>query len=252
MLPRVVRRGEGPPLLLIHGTAADWRTWSLALGTLKERFTALAYDRRCDGRSTEAHAADAAEVARAEGGAPILICGASYGGVVALELAIRAPELVAGLVLCEPPMPSGPWVPAAPIGFGCAFERLRATAGGPAAAEMFLRSVMGDAAFDAMPEQFKPLLCATYPEIAADMRSLGCYHVDVDRLRRVTAPSLLLSGDRSLPYYRRGLDVLEIALPRARSALVPRAGHAMHVDAHRAFGALVIEFARDIGYVSRS
>jgi pimeloyl-ACP methyl ester carboxylesterase len=248
----VIRRGAGPPVLLIHGAAADRKTWSLALGTLKEHFTALAYDRRAQPpHTTQAHAADAAAILRRElpASTPALVCGASYGAVIALELAAAAPELVAGLVLGEPPLPPGPTVPSAPPGFGCAFDRLVATAGGPAAAEMFLRAALGDAAFADIPPQFRPVLCATWRQIRADMTALNTYAVDLGRLGAITAPALLLTGARSPAFYGAGVDLLAGVLPRARRDVVPGGGHAMHFDAHRAWAARVIDFARAIGFL---
>lgn len=248
----VVRRGAGPPVLLVHGAAADRKTWSLAIGSLKERMTALAYDRRIEPAfTTEAHADDAAAILRRElpPGTPALVCGSSYGAVVALELAARAPDLVAGLVLGEPPLPPGPWVPSSPAGFGCAYDHLTATAGGPAAAEMFLRAAIGDDAVDGMPAQFRPIMFATWRQIRADMVALGSYRVDPDRLGTIAAPTLLLTGERSPAFYGAGVDLLETVLPHARRDVVPSGGHAMHFDAHRAWAARVFDFARAIGHL---
>lgn len=243
MIP-VVRRGSGPPALLIHGAAADSATWTLQMHSLDDRFTLLAYDRRVgQGITTGDHADDAAALlARETGGAPAIVIASSYGGVIALELACRAPERVAALVLCEPPLPPGQHVPSAPAGYGCAFDRLVATAGGERAGEMFLRSVLGDAAFDSIPGRYKRDLCATWRQIRSDMFSLGSYRVDHARLSAIPHPMLLLAGDRSPPFLATCLDALAAVLPRARRAVIPRAGHSMHIDNHRAFRAAVLAF----------
>jgi pimeloyl-ACP methyl ester carboxylesterase len=82
------------------------------------------------------------------------------------------------------------------------------------------------------------------------MIALARYRVSYARLSRIQAPVLLLSGERSPPHYLPALDALERALPRARRAVIPRAGHAMHVDGHRAFHRAVIGFATEIGYLA--
>ena len=169
--------------------------------------------------------------------------------MVSLELAARAPERVAGLVLCEPPLSPHDLVPGAPAGFGCAFDRVWASRGGEAAGELFLRAVMGDAGFEAVPGRFRRGLCATYRQIRADMIALARYRVDYARLGRIDRPVLLLAGERSPAHYRPALDALERVLARARRAVISRAGHAMHVDGHRAFHREVIGFAREIGYL---
>jgi pimeloyl-ACP methyl ester carboxylesterase len=45
------RSGEGPPLLLVHGTAADHNRWRPVLPALEERFTVYTVDRRGRGGS---------------------------------------------------------------------------------------------------------------------------------------------------------------------------------------------------------
>ena len=45
------RSGKGPPLVLVHGTAADHSRWSPVLPALEERFTVYAIDRRGRGGS---------------------------------------------------------------------------------------------------------------------------------------------------------------------------------------------------------
>ena len=70
----------------------------------------------------------------------------------------------------------------------------------------------------------------------------GTYRVDYRRLAGITHPVLLLAGDRSPPFLATCLDALAAVLPRARRAVVRNAGHAMHIDNHRAFRAAVLAF----------
>ena len=50
----VWRSGDGPPLVLVHGAAADHTRWRPVLPALEERFTVLAMDRRGRGASGDA------------------------------------------------------------------------------------------------------------------------------------------------------------------------------------------------------
>ena len=50
----VWRSGNGPPLVLVHGTAADHSRWAPVLPALAARFTVLAVDRRGRGASGDA------------------------------------------------------------------------------------------------------------------------------------------------------------------------------------------------------
>jgi pimeloyl-ACP methyl ester carboxylesterase len=104
-------RGAGPPVLLIHGTGATSDFWGRAADRLAESCHLVTYDRRGTGRSAnrptghhDVHAEDAAEVIRSLGVGQMTVVGWSMGGIVALCLAHRHPELVRRLVLQEPPL----------------------------------------------------------------------------------------------------------------------------------------------------
>jgi pimeloyl-ACP methyl ester carboxylesterase len=104
--------GDGAPLLLVHGGAED----AAMLTPQAEAFAAqgrrvIWYDRRGTGASTRdgwphggvaQHADDAAALVRALDAVPATVLGFSSGGVVALALAARHPEVVTEVVAWEP------------------------------------------------------------------------------------------------------------------------------------------------------
>lgn len=101
--------GEGPPLLNIGGTGGDLRRMPTAANPLTQSFTTLSYDQRCLGRTTGGdntqptmadYADDAAALIEAVGWERAHVLGTSFGGMVALNLAVRHPERVDRLVLC--------------------------------------------------------------------------------------------------------------------------------------------------------
>ena len=237
----VVRAGAGPQILLIHGSAADHRTWSILLTSpLRARFTLVAYDRRAGVESIDGHAADAAALLPPE---PAVVVGSSFGAVIALELVRRCAGRVAGAVLIEPPLNSSESAPAFRAQFLDDFDRRAAQAGGPAAGELFLRMVLGDAAFERMPRVFQAQAMAKFAEIRADSVALFGYAPRYAALAAVSVPVLLLGGERSARWYRRTLDELYRALPGARLEMVPGAGHMLHAEAPRRFHALLEGFA---------
>ena len=89
------RSGEGPPLLLVHGSIADHTTtWRLVLSALERRFTVHAMDRRGRGGSGDAPAFDLAREAEDVAavidsiGEPVNVLGHSQGALCAFEAAL--------------------------------------------------------------------------------------------------------------------------------------------------------------------
>jgi pimeloyl-ACP methyl ester carboxylesterase len=237
----VVRAGDGPQILLIHGSAADHRSWAIQLASpLRTQFTLVAYDRRSTAEAVEAHADDAAALLPA---APSLVVGSSFGAVVALELLRRDPARLAGAVLIEPPLADSDDAAPVAASFLPAFDHRAARDGGPAAGELFLRTVLGDAAFDRMPRVFQTQATAKFAEIRADTLALMAYRPRYAELSAIAAPVLLLGGDRSAPQFRATLEALHRALANAQLEIVAGAGHMLHADASRRFHALVTGFA---------
>jgi pimeloyl-ACP methyl ester carboxylesterase len=107
-------RGEGAAIALIHETGTAAAVWEPVLDALSNRARAISYDRRGWGASSapegylrttiEEQSEDAAVVIDAAVAAPAAVCGAGIGAVIALDLMIRRPELVAGALLLEPPL----------------------------------------------------------------------------------------------------------------------------------------------------
>ena len=111
------RAGDGPPLLFISGTGGDLRAKPNVFdGPLARSFDLLTYDQRGLGRSEKPdvpyamadYADDAAGMMDWVGWPRARVMGASFGGMVAQELALRHPARVERLVLaCTSPGGAG-------------------------------------------------------------------------------------------------------------------------------------------------
>src|SRR3712207_1323335 len=101
------RSGEGPPLVLVHGTAADHSRWRPVLPAFEQSFTVYAIDRRGRGGSgdsddyaIEREFEDVAAVVDSFG-EPANLLAHSYGALCALEAALLTTN-VRKLVLYDP------------------------------------------------------------------------------------------------------------------------------------------------------
>jgi pimeloyl-ACP methyl ester carboxylesterase len=103
--------GEGPPLVLVHGSVSDHTVYAPLVGELRDEFTIFAMDRRGfgasqddPGYSAEREFSDVAAVVNAVAartGEPVVLFGSSWGASCALGAARDLPSLRA-LVLYEP------------------------------------------------------------------------------------------------------------------------------------------------------
>lgn len=97
--------GTGRPLLLLHGNGESSGIFDRAIPRLAERFTVCVIDSRGHGQSSpvsEFHyadmAQDAADFIRLLGLEKPIVYGFSDGGIIALLLAIRHPDMIGGIV----------------------------------------------------------------------------------------------------------------------------------------------------------
>jgi pimeloyl-ACP methyl ester carboxylesterase len=106
--------GDGQSVLLLHGLAGHADEWAQTASWLTARCRVVALDARGHGRSErfpadvsrDAVVADAVFVVEQLRLQPVVVVGQSVGGLTALSLAARQPELVRGLVLVDA-SPSG-------------------------------------------------------------------------------------------------------------------------------------------------
>jgi len=235
-----------PRVVLVHGSATDHTTWAIQVGSsLKDKFELVAPDRNFTRSTVAEHAADLAEVV----GDSALVVGSSFGAVIALELARTRPEIVAGMVLIEPPMPPSddPPFAGAQKAFYDEFERRVREEGGPSAGEYFLRTVLGPEAYARIPQAFRERSRQRWAEIQADSEALIAYRPRYAELRTCEVPALLVGGERSAPLFRPTLEALAAVLPDAELVTIPNAGHMLHAEAPRKLAELLIRFAAEVG-----
>ena len=164
-------RGRGPAVLLIAGATGDAGHFEQAADALASAHTVITYDRRGNSRSRPAgpttldqQADDAAALLRHVDAAAAVVFGTSGGAIIALKLAIRAPDAALEVIVHEPPfiqvLPD-----AAEIGsaFQTQVEQALATRGPRGAMELFLRENAGSDVFDRLDPPLRERMLANGP-----------------------------------------------------------------------------------------
>jgi len=101
--------GKGEPLLFIHGLGSSHRDWELQVPVFSEHYEVITFDIRGHGQSDKPpgpysmamFAADTLELIKSLGRGPVHVVGVSLGGMIALQLAVDAPEMVRSLVVAN-------------------------------------------------------------------------------------------------------------------------------------------------------
>jgi pimeloyl-ACP methyl ester carboxylesterase len=253
--------GRGAPVLFVHGSLDDLRSWRYQMEPFGQRYRAVAFSRRYhhpnawtgDGSdySAELHARDLAAVIRRLDIAPVHLVTSSYGGNVALYMARQHPDLVRTLVLGEPPLL--PWLDSIAGGppLRAAFEaqawlpaRAAFTAGRlEDGVRLFLDGVMGRPTFQHLTRRGHQMMMDNAAEMRAETLSDRYFPpFDCEDAAALPFPVLLLTGELSPRLFHLITDALARCLPDSRVVMVGGASHAMHVGNSAAYNAAVLEF----------
>jgi pimeloyl-ACP methyl ester carboxylesterase len=231
----------------------DHRAWDEQVGAFSHGYRAIAYSRRYNfpnsgatfGNSYSAivDAEDLAALIKNLGLAPVHVIGNSYGAYVALILAARHPELVRSLVLSEPPVlrllpdveggkplftefMSKVWKPAT-RGF------LKDDEAGVLAAidgfgELGYSGTDQKMTFATLPPEIRSVLLENASEWKALTMSTDAFPaLPPNAIKRIKAPTLLLSGRRSLKLSNAIDGQLERLLPHGQRIILANATHEM-------------------------
>ncbi len=253
-----VEVGTGQPIVLVHGGFNDLTIWEQQVPALAERYRAIAYSRRYawpneeipDGVADEAdaHADDLACLLQTLELGPAHLVGHSYGAGICMIAALRQPELVRTLVLMEPGMvPSLSMPPRPPellkllltrprlgkamIGFWTKFAPSTAALKRGDTEQAIRVSVdwlsLEPSFYDRLPGEVKRHLGANSKILRSIFLGKGAPPFGEDNVRRISQPTLLVTGERSHAYIQRTTDLLANLLPNVQRAVVPNAAHTL-------------------------
>lgn len=245
--------GDGTPILLVHGTGG--RAWFDSVERLATTHRVIEYDRRGFGMSSPsagsgylgAQIADAATLIEKLGLSRLAVVGHSWGGLVALGLAVRRPDLVSRLVLMEPPLHAKKNPTPAFLATFLKVQFLRRFSGSEAAAAAFLRFATarkdGPRTYDRLPETARAELLRNASGTLIELEAGTGEELTDEEISRIGQPALILKGACSQPVFRKATDRLASLMPQAQMRVLPAAGHMMQFDQPAEFEAAVLDVA---------
>jgi len=248
--------GEGVPILLIHPSGATASTWGSASDELARIGLVIAYDRRGYARSggepvrsMSVHTADAAALLEHLRKPPAVVVGTSAGAAIAVDLAVRRPDLVQVVIAHEFPWRFTRHLPtAAQLGALARVGSLALRGRHGDAVEVLLRTTYtypdGGSAWDAFPEGWRRVARENARAALADFRNSIVAYPSAADLATITVPIVCSYGSRS-PGNMVGLvRSLAAAIPTATTRRIEGAGHAAPFDATTNFVDLIAESMR--------
>jgi pimeloyl-ACP methyl ester carboxylesterase len=215
--------GSGSPLVLVHGTGATAVRWMPVLPALETHFTVYAINRRGRAGSGDTppyfldrENEDVAAFVRAIG-EPVYLLGHSFGGICALETALRNTR-VQKLILYEPPIPVKGIV-TQPEGIIQRLEALLTVGDREGVLTTFVREVLQMPEADFEIFRASPIwasrVAAAYT-LPRELRAQAGYHFNTEHFKGFTAPTLLLSGEQSHARFHAATNLLAETLPNRR------------------------------------
>jgi len=231
---------EAPLVVLVHG-AMDRSAGMLKLSRrLDHDHRVLRYDRRGYGRSTPhpgpfsmPHQVD--DLLALIGERRAILVGHSYGGNVALAAAARRADLVRGVVVYESPLSWMPWWPSATPGTA-AIESAHDT---EAAAEAFMRRLIGAERWEALPERTRATRRAEGAALVGELGDLRAHAPWV--AAAITVPVWAGVGEHAVPHQQRGMRELAAMLPDCRLVELPGCRHMANATDPDLFRRLLVD-----------
>jgi pimeloyl-ACP methyl ester carboxylesterase len=243
---QIVDRGSGPPLVLIPGLQGRWEYMRHAVDALSSCFRVLTFS--LDADDLDGYARQVASVLSDKGLERAVICGVSFGGLVAVRFAASYPSRCEALVLASTPRPA---------------LRLRRRH------QIYMRApwIFGPVFLAESPFRLRPEVVAAIPDgrarrrfALAGLRTLVSAPVSLTRMaerarlitgadvgsdcERIIAPTLVVTGEPGLDHVVpvEGSSEYTRRIRNARAVVLERTGHLGSVTRPEAFCQIVREF----------
>jgi pimeloyl-ACP methyl ester carboxylesterase len=251
--------GDGPPLVVVHGSWTDHTAWGTVAQRLEDSFRVIRYDRRGCSRSEfpsqRTRRDDEEDLAAvieqfADGRASVVA--SSFGGLITLGLAARRPELLDRLCIHEAPSPplvekdeAARVVADALDSIQEIIEQIEAGDSAGGAFRFVEELALGPGGWELLPEQIREAFVNNASTFAAEQRDPAWGDLDVAGISDHGHPLLLTLGTTSPAWLRVAQEALITTLPYAETAVIEGAGHSPHLSHPDDFAALLRPFLRE-------
>jgi pimeloyl-ACP methyl ester carboxylesterase len=233
--------GAGPTIVLVPGSCSTGAAWKPVIASLNGRFrcvttSLLGYggtlERRTARDPSIAHETDVVEWVIRKAGGRVHLVGHSFGGLVALAVALRNEVDLASIVLLEPP--------AIELlrernedRHHAAIRRMKDTyfasfrAGNDEAISMMMDFYGGDGTFASWPPKVRAYAVKTTPVNMLDWASALGFPLSAGSLSRIGIPALLIDGSAGHPAMQRIDALLSECMSMAGRSTIRGAAHFM-------------------------
>ena len=250
--------GKGPPLVCVHGTLGDFRTWYAVLGPLSKKHRVITpslrhfFPEHWDGVGNDylmaQHVADVIGFIERLDLKPVDLMGHSRGGHIGFRVAQQRPDLLRRLVLAEPGGeldksldPTA--VPgASPRAAGFAAMAEKVSAGDiEGALAAFVEAIDGAGAWRRLPaaprQQLRDNVLTMLGQVGENRKPFARSEAE-----SISTPTLLIGGGDTQGALSQVWRVLAQHIPDARTAVIPGTHHWMFEQAPQEFSEIVLEF----------
>ncbi len=226
-----LKNGDGPALVLVHGTTIDHTQWTKLIPKLSQHFTVYALDRRGRGQSGDTQpyslSREFEDIVALIESIPekVNLLGHSYGALCSLETALLTTH-INKLVLYEPPI----YVTfkfSYPPGMLEKIEEL-VKAGKTEEALLFLYKMAGTRTNEVELLRSLPSWQSRISDadtIVRELVGVQEYSFDSNRFKNLKTQILLLHGGDSQPFYKTAIETLSQSLPYSKMAVLSGQQH---------------------------
>ncbi len=239
-------KGDGYPLLLIHGQLSDLTSWRYQVDSFAEHYRVITVDLKGFGKSTKprkeyrvhSHADDLKELLQLLNISQTHVCGLSMGGMVAEVLVLKYPQLVKGLVLADS---------AAMIADYAVSDRLSLMADRDMNwfADWGTKKILRLASDEAKNQVREMIRRVDKADYRLAILSTAGFNI-ANELKKINKPTLIIQGekDETVPMWHA--EQLRSWIPNAKFIIMKGASHMTPVDNPSEFNKLVLDFLAEV------